>query len=64
MAKKIMSGFPLRPCSWLYAPIAPAASTRLMFQWLDSVCGSRVAQRYGSDRINIAPEPKAAINGT
>lgn len=42
MATKIMSGFPLRRCSWSYAPIISVARTRRMIRWLDVVCLKRV----------------------
>lgn len=41
MAAKVMSGFPIRRCSWSYKPIVPAALTRTMIRWLDSVCLKR-----------------------
>jgi len=41
MAAKVMSGFPIRRCSWSYKPIVPAALTRTMIRWLDFVCLTR-----------------------
>ena len=41
MAAKIISGFPLRRCSWYYMPIVPIANTRRMMRWLDVVCLKR-----------------------
>jgi hypothetical protein len=35
---KIMIGFPLRRCSWLFNPIVPVALTQRMIHWLDLVC--------------------------
>lgn len=42
MATKIMSGFPLRRCSWYCTPIVPVAMTRRMIRWLDAVCLKQV----------------------
>ncbi|HLW80869.1 MAG TPA: hypothetical protein VKS20_02390 [Candidatus Acidoferrales bacterium] len=42
MATKIMSGFPLRRCSWYYTPIVPILSTCRMMRWLDAVCLKQV----------------------
>jgi hypothetical protein len=47
MAMKIMSGFPLRRCSWFHAPMVPVAMTRRMIRWLDAVC-------LGMDRQKMA----------
>ena len=62
MAKKIMNGFPLHPCSWLYAPIAPPSLTRVMIRWLDSVCVMGVGRRLGTGRIAGTRDPRAASN--
>jgi hypothetical protein len=43
MLAKIMSGFPLRRCSWSFSPIVPGALSRKMIRWLDLVCLRRVA---------------------
>jgi len=45
MPDKIMTGFPLRRCSWPYRPIVTVALTRRMIRWLDSVCLKRVSFR-------------------
>ena len=38
MLTKIMSGFPVRRCSWSFSPIVPGALSRKMIRWLDLVC--------------------------
>jgi hypothetical protein len=63
MANKIMNGFPLRRCSWLYMPVVPALSTRVMIRWLDSVCASRVAQKQGSRGRRVVSEVKGLTLG-
>ena len=55
MNTRIMGGFPLRRCSWLFNPIVPVALSHKMFRWLDLVCLvpfegeplSRVDNRWG-----------------
>jgi len=42
MSAKIMSGFPLRRCSWFFNPIVPDALSRKMIRWLDLVCLKQV----------------------
>jgi hypothetical protein len=42
MPAKIMSGFPLRRCSWFFNPIVPDALSRKMIRWLDLVCLKQV----------------------
>ena len=64
MANKIISGFPLHPCSWLYAPVAPASLIRAAIRWLDSACAAETAEGRGTHRKRFAPEPKATIHGT
>ena len=41
MSEAIRSGFPLRRCSWSYAPIVSVERTRAMIRWLDSACTLR-----------------------
>jgi hypothetical protein len=38
MGKTIVSGFPLRRCSWIFDPIVSIALRRRMIRWLDAVC--------------------------
>jgi len=64
MDNKIMNGFPLRRCSWLYAPVAPASLIRVMIRWLDSVCTLRVAQNHGRGGTRVTLETKGTIHGT
>lgn len=64
MESKIINGFPLRRCSWLYAPVAPAPLTRVMIRWLDSVCTSRAAQKHGRSDTKVMSEAKVVISGT
>lgn len=60
----IRTGFPLRRCSWSYAPIVSGDRTRAMIRWLDSVCISRVAQKHGRGGTKVMSEAKRTINGT
>jgi hypothetical protein len=45
MLTKIINGFPLRYCSWLFNPIVPAALSCKMIRWLDVVCLKLVSFR-------------------
>jgi hypothetical protein len=64
MVNKILNGFPLRRCSWLYAPVAPAPMTRMMIRWLDSVCTSRAGQKRGGDGMKVLAAAKGFLNET
>jgi len=64
MVNKIINGFPLRRCSWLYAPVAPGPMTRKMIRWLDSVCTLRAAQKHGVDGRKVTVEAGGFLNET
>lgn len=58
MPAKIISGFPLRRCSWFFNPIAPDALSRKMIRWLDLVClkaGDRQGVNFFMPRITVDP---------
>jgi hypothetical protein len=55
---KIMIGFPLRRCSWLFNPIVPVALTQRMIQWLDAVSSLRVK----SSNVLVVPAGEGSIH--
>jgi hypothetical protein len=63
MAKDIANGFPLRRCSWAYAPVVSAASTRRMVRWLDAVCAAPVAARHAADRLKVTHVSRGGVHG-
>jgi hypothetical protein len=63
MATKIMSGFPMRRCSWSYRPIAPTVPTRRMIRWLDSVCLKHVTFRGELDGTKHRERTPGVANG-
>jgi hypothetical protein len=64
MAAKIMSGFPVRRCSWSYKPIVPVALTRRMIRWLDSVCLKQATFKREFDDSERESKGRGAANGT
>lgn len=64
MAAKIMSGFPVRRCSWSYKPIVPIALTRRMILWLDSVCLKPATLKREYDDSKHEKQGRGARNDT
>ena len=64
MTHAITSGFPLRRCSWIYAPVVARPLTRSMIRWLDSVCTSRMDQKHARGGTHTALDAKGGINAT
>ena len=61
MVQPIGTGFPLRRCSWAFAPIVPDVIGRQMIRWLDLVCLRQPALKLKSLLDpSRAQEPKRA----
>jgi hypothetical protein len=63
MASKIVSGFPIRRCSWSYRPVVPSVLTRRMIRWLDSVCLKRATFQRESDDAKKRNKASGVTNG-
>ena len=63
MSDKVRIGFPLRRCSWFYAPIVSVVRTRAMIRWLDSVCVARTASRRESSPSGTTVKGGVAVRG-